>query len=510
MGPGPITEIIATVSDIFSSLAGRGWVYNSSSLTAMSFMFTLLGVVAVGIMFYVQIIRHNKVCTTDERINTLKEAVFFFGARFLVIPLIVGAPALPLLAKTIADNFSVWGSSQAVAMQVAGVGDTLISKLMVLDRSSIHPGNDPTTMDPAMLQRAGIDVVKARQIGNAKMEAAAKTERLVKELEAANNPAAQRAAQGRLDAARKAQNQIEGQVDQLLNQYVTWANKNQARVYNAEMYKRAMDKLLHGYDMANGVTYNGARGAIKTKDGGSVSDWSNLDPNNIQAVVDERTGAVIARGEDIAKALLQVEKENAKADELGASWDPTGVTAVAEGSWIATKALYEFITNVGFYLSIAPAVLGILAGALSTLKASFGLLQFGAKISIMVNLGLSIATIFSSFFVFMFLFRKTEQFAFTYFRFLFSVVLACFGIHFVMSTVGMTVAQASYGLVAQCNSLLVKAGMLGKSGSMELFKTCCGAGLAAFAVGMLVDFIVELCKSAGQVAQGSLTGSFNP
>ncbi|WLT33347.1 hypothetical protein [Geothrix sp. PMB-07] len=502
MGPGPITQIIATVSDIFSGLAGKGWVYNSASLTAMSFMFTILSVVIVSCSFYIQILKHNKVTSADERINSFKDACLYFGARLFFIPLIVGAPALPLVAKSIADNFSVWGSSQAVAVQVAGVGDSLLAKLSRLDRMSIHPDTDPTGMDPGALKDAGVDAEKAAKVRAARLEAAAKTEKFTQELDQAQNPRARQAAQARLDEARKAQDQIEGQVDQLLNQYNVWAKKKQATVYNAETFKRAIEKLVsnynevHGGSGLDGGTFYGASGTLQTKDGQTVAVLGNLDPNAIQAVVDERNGNVIARGEDIARALMEVEKERTKEDKIGV--------------WGATKLLAEFVGSAGFYLSIAPAVLGIGAGSLATLKAAFGLLQFGAKVSIMVNLGLSIAVIFSSFFVLLLMFRKTEQFGFTFFRFLMSVILTCFGIHFVMGTVGMTVAHSSYGLVATCNSLLVKAGFLGKNGSMELFKISCGAGLAAFAVGMMVDFIVELCKSAGQVAQGVLNGSFNP
>lgn len=502
MGPGPITQIIATVSDIFSGLAGKGWVFNSASLTAMSFMFTILSVVVVGISFYVQIMKHNKVSSVEERVNTVKDATLYFGARLFFIPLIIGAPALPLVAKTIADNFSVWGSSQAVAVQVAGVGDSLIAKLSRLDRMSIHPDSDPTGMDPGVLKEAGVDADKAAKVRAARLEAAAKTERFSQELDQAANPRARQAAQARLDEARKAQDQIEGQVDQLLNQYNVWAKKKQATVYNAETFKRAIEKLVDGYNAQRGDSgldagaFYGASGTLQTKDGQSVAVLGNLDPNTIQAVVDERNGNIIARGEDIARALMAVEKERTEEGKIGV--------------WDGAKLLAEFIGSAGFYLSIAPAVLGIGAGSLATLKAAFGLLQFGAKVSIMVNLGLSIAVIFSSFFVFLLMFRKTEQFGFTFFRFLMSVILTCFGIHFVMGTVGMTIAHSSYGLVATCNSLLVKAGFLGKNGSMELFKISCGAGLAAFAVGMMVDFIVELCKSAGQVAQGVLNGSFNP
>lgn len=504
MGPGPITQIIATVSDIFSGLAGKGWALNSASLTAMSFMFTILSVVVVGCSFYVQIMKHNKVTSADERINTFKDAMLYFGARLFFIPLIVGAPALPLVAKTIADNFSVWGSSQAVAVQVAGVGDSLLAKLSRLDRMSIHPDTDPTGMDPGALKEAGVDADKAAKVRAARLEAAAKTEKFTQELDQAQNPRARQAAQARLDEARKAQDQIEGQVDQLLNQYNVWAKKKQATVYNAETFKRAIEKLVntyneqHGGSGLDGGVFYGASGSLQTNDGQSVAVLGNLDPNTIQAVVDERNGNIIARGEDIARALMEVDKERSQEGHGGAM------------VWNGIKMLGEFIGSVGFYLSIAPAVLGIGVGSLATLKAAFGLLQFGAKVSIMVNLGLSVAVIFSSLFVFALMFRKTEQFAFTYFRFLMSVILTCFGIHFVMGTIGMTIAHSSYGLVATCNSLLVKAGFLGKNGSMELFKISCGAGLAAFAVGMMVDFIVELCKSAGQVAQGVLNGSFNP
>lgn len=501
MGPvGPIRTVVAVIAKIFGPLAAKGWVYNSSSLTAASFLFTILSLVFITLLFYVHIVKHNKVSESSEKINTMKDAALYLGGRLFLLPLIVAAPALPLMARTIAMNFSVWSASQSVAMEVAGVGDALLNKIMVLDRYTLHKGNDPTAMSPDMLAKVGLDMAKTHEIRDAKNEAAALVARYQKEVEDAPNPRAKRAAEAALAKVVQSQDLVEGEVDNLVGQARTFLEKKQGQSYNAEMFKRAMNKLLIGYNMEAGTTYNGARGSIVTKDGGHVSDWSKLDPNNIQKVVDERTGNVIVRGEDIARALMEVSRENEEAGKMDTV--DAGVAAV--------KGITELIGSIGFYISIAPAILGIGAGALSTLKAAIGLIQFGAKVSIMINLGLSIATIFSSFFVFLILFQKTEQFAYTFFRFLLSVIIATFGIHFVLNTVGMTVAQSTYGMVATVNMLIVKAGALGKNGSLELFKICCGAGLAAFAVGMMTEFIIDVCKSAGVVAQGSLTGSFNP
>ena len=497
---GPLQTVIAVISNIFDKLTSLGWVYNSSALTAASFLFTILSLVFIVLLFYVHILKHNKVGSAEEKINTMKDAALYLGGRLFLLPLIVAAPALPLMARTVAMNFNVWSASRSVAMEVAKVGDSLLNKIMVLDRNTLHKGNDPTAMDPDMLAKVGLDKAKAYEIRDAKNEAAALVSKYQKEVDDAPNPHAKRTAEAMLAKVVRSQELVEGEVDNLQAQARAFLNKKQGQIYSAEMYKRAMNKLLVGYNMESGTTFSGARGSIVTKDGGHVSDWNKLDPNNIQKVVDERTGNLIARGEDIAKALMEVAKENEEAGKVG----------VLDAGLMVAKGLTEFIGSIGFYVSIAPALLGIGAGALSTLKAAIGLIQFGAKVSIMINIGLSIATIFSSFFVFLILFQKTEQFAYTFFRFLLSVIIATFGIHFVLNTVGMTVAQSTYGMVSTVNMLILKAGALGKNGSLELFKISCGAGLAAFAVGMMVEFIVELCKSAGVVAQGSLTGSFNP
>lgn len=504
-------KVVAEIGSIFATLSTLGTKGASTALVIQtSFIFMVISLISICIMFSYHIVKHNRVSDANNQINTMKDAWLFFGTKLILLPLIIASPALPIMTRSIAANFNVWESSYGLSQRVAKIGDSLLGELDYL----IERGKE-SDIDTGSEYSASVQDTRKRLAGikNQQTQVASEIDSLLAKSNSGNSY--EKARTKKEVAAKQAElNTLDSQISSLNNELISVRSQNIAQEWNAKKFEEAMQSVLRSKGMTK-IVVNGGQfgsnvteipmaeaGQVKMKDGRvvGVGQISTIDLSQVSEVLDAG-GHVLAQTQEFQDILRS--QEAARQSQVAS--DANGTMA---GVSLIVGTLKELIGSLAYYASIAPAILGIGAGTLSILKAAIALLQFGAKVSIMVNVGTSVASIFSGLFMFFILFQKTEQYAYTYMRFLMSIIIATFGIHFVMSTIGSGTLAATESIRNTVHFYLVKGSIGGKVGSIPLFKASCAAGLAAFGVGMVVEFIADICKTTGQVVQGILSGGF--
>lgn len=456
--------------------------------------FSILAAAILVVKFWWDVMEENSKRKGPDKIEGLLNTLRFLGMRLFLVPLIVFASAIPLVfAQITPSGFAATGS---VANRVAGIGDNLIDKISSVYGLYVDKKIEQV-LNPATLQATGLPEADRKNLETIQQqywasdwnykEAKSRVDELqtkkamYKASPSGTGKLGWTAAEDKeLQAAQKALPQAETAFNKASMSIATAQNTILPKIQNAKD-KTELDTLKAKLAGLSPTIHMTARGGMGASAGGEFRNSEYYDTlGSIQ-----RLETKLKTGSDPGDPNQGI---------LGKTWD-------------ATTAVADFIGHIGFYACMLPAFLGLIAGAIVCLKEALGLVQFGAKLEIMKNLTLGLASAFGPLFMLGFLFQKTEQFAWKFVTLMFSIYFSFIGVSYVCGTVLGPGFETLKPLFDGLTSISLTK--YGQQASMELFVGAVKIGLKGLGVGMITAFILDVVKSSVSVGQSLFNGTFS-
>lgn len=476
MASGPITTAITQLAAFFQNFvlkfAGGIGPATTKWLVDQSVYFQVIAVAVLLVKFFMDVVKENKGRKAEDRIIGLGSAMAFLGIRLAWIPAVVFATAIPGMFLRMTP--SAFAATTSAAKKVGEVGDGLLNQAGTYWTMTVQGGakqilgmsnDDGAKLTPDQRQ-AATDI--QQRYGTSQTELFAAKQAYETALTSGGSPASIAQAKGRLTLAQNDFNSVNQALTNFARTVGPRLNGSAIEVEQAQKDLKVLESLK-----SQGVTLVPASTRVMPASHSGMPQTTTVD--SAVADVQERI------------------REATTPKSIGAS-DVPGI-------------LMDFIGSIGFYFCCLPALLGIIAGALIALKEALAVMQFGAKVDVMKGLGLTFAAFFAPVFMLGFLFQKTEQFAWKFVSFLFSVYFGVYGVSYACGVV------ANVGFSALSNTvtslLAVPTGYLPKEASQALFFSSVTIGIMAVGIGLVTAFASDIVKSALQVGQGPFNGNFN-
>lgn len=466
----PVGNAITTIANFLQQFLGTlsGGLNPGSStwLVDQSVYFLVLSVLILFVRFVWEITKENRTRKAGEQITTLIGALMFLGPRLFLVPLVCFASAIPGVIGRMAPN--AFPATWAAAAKIAEAGDGFVDQGSTYWSTTIQ-GNvskvlnigpeDLAKLSPEERQYTASIQANYRNAANA---VETSREAYQSALTAKASPTVLANAKGRNDDAQ----QILGQMTKALVQ--------------------------HAKSIAPRLDDTAGRQA-----------QAQRELPILQAIQSKAMDGPLA-------LLLPMGKLGSTTARVGLSAYEAQARATAEGraGWADVGAvLIDFFTHIGFYACCLPALLGIIAACVITLKEAVSILQFGAKVDVLRGLALTIAAMFAPAFMLCFLFPKAEQFGWKFLSFLFSAYFAAFGVSYVA---GVVVRSGIGPVVSVISTLAAEpTGSLPRAASQALFFGSLRIGITALGCALVLGFIREVVSSSVKTAQGPFQGNFS-
>jgi hypothetical protein len=478
---GPITNSINSLSEFFerfvNALSGGLDPTTTKWLVDQSVYFNIVAVAVLMMKFYFDIAEANTKRKGDDKIIGLGSSLVFLGFRLAWIPLIMFASAIPGVFLRMTP--SAFAATTSTAKKVAGVGDGLLDQL----------GNYWTmTMQGGARQILAMSDDDGAKLTPEQRTMATKIQQAYGNAGSGLNAAKQAYEDAVAGGANK--NTLASLKNRMTDAQAFFTNANTALARFAQSVKPRLDSS------ATAATIEAAKQDLVFLRALRAQGATSVDTISMKSFLGA-SQRIESRGFGTVENFLQKKIDDATIPKAPQAFGITDVPGV----------LVEFLGNVGFYACNVPALLGIIAGGVISMKEALAIMQFGAKVDVMKGLALTLASLFAPIFMLSFLFQKTEQFGWKFVSFLFSVYFGVYGITYACGVVG----NVGFGALLDTVSSLVAVptGYRQKEASQALFMSSVGIGLKALGVGLVTAFASDIVKSALSVGQGPFNGNFN-
>ena len=468
-----ITEVVAAVSGYVEAIVKASThrsLAKETSMEELSVVFSLVALAIIAIKFYLDVIEENSKRKGPDKLEGILQAFRFLGMRLFIVPLIAFAASIPQVFCGITPN--AYHATGLVAKRVALMGDNLVTKIGSVYSLHVVREIDGTVAMSGPDSYEGQLVKQAKTNYNQANNNYRVIENEIKELESSKNL-----------------HSLDPSVTNKLLWNADKQNKLNSAIAHKAIAKAALDNSSTAFSDTNSAVLTNVKAAktiaeldaarklhvaASSTDDSSGSFWSKITQSVGSAVEHTALGATHYLIKSIFSALTNVS---------------------------------YFICHIGFYLCLLPAFIGLIAGAIICLKEALSLLQYGAKLEIIKNLTLGVATIFAPFFMICFLFAKTEQFAWKFLTLMFSMYFGFFALSYACAVlVGPGLSQ----LGAIMNQLTtISVSQFGESASIELLSSSVAIGLKGLSVGMIAAFLLDIVKSAIAVGHSLIGGNFS-